>query len=91
MFGRDFHFYSNISGIRESGIWLLPLTSVPKEPHLFQTAASLVCLFTFCPLTLVILGFKGQRLYKTMLSHHYCNHKINLHTFFSFQDLLKTT
>lgn len=66
MFGRDFHFYSNISGIREADIQLLPLAFVPKEPHLFQMAASLVCLFAFCQFTLMI-PWGEHRLHKKML------------------------
>lgn len=49
MFGRDFHFYSNISGIREADTQLLPLAFVPKEPHLFQAAASLVLFVCLLP------------------------------------------
>lgn len=49
MFGRD--FYSNISGIREADIQLLLFAFLPKEPHLFQTAASLICVLAFCPFT----------------------------------------
>lgn len=52
MFGRDFHFYSNISGIREADTQLLPLAFVPKEPHLFQATASLVFFVCLLPVYL---------------------------------------